>query len=68
MRYGASTESPDLDIEGAKRFRGHGCRLLVMVVRVAEVALREIKPHSRGEEVVAVVETDDCLSTGQVLT
>jgi formylmethanofuran dehydrogenase subunit E len=49
-----------LDIEGAQRFHGHSCRGLAMGIRVAEIALREIGPHSSDEEVVCVAETDNC--------
>lgn len=42
------------------RFHGHMCPGLAMGVRAAEIALREIGPHSSDEEVVAVVETDMC--------
>jgi formylmethanofuran dehydrogenase subunit E len=44
--------------EYASRFHGHVCPGLAIGVRAAEVALEEIGPHSRDEEVVAVVETD----------
>jgi formylmethanofuran dehydrogenase subunit E len=49
-----------LDIEGAKKFHGHTCPGLAIGIRAAEIALREIGPHSADEEVVAVVETDMC--------
>lgn len=42
------------------RFHGHLCPGLAMGVHVANLALREIGPHSSDEEVVAVVETDMC--------
>ncbi len=42
------------------RFHGHMCPGLAMGIRAAEVALREIGPHSADEEVVALVETDMC--------
>lgn len=41
-------------------FHGHLCPGLTMGVQVARIALREIGPHARDEEVVAVVETDMC--------
>ncbi len=47
-------------IEEIVRFHGHMCPGLAMGVRAAEVALREIGPHSSDEEVVALVETDMC--------
>jgi formylmethanofuran dehydrogenase subunit E len=49
-----------LDIEGARRFHGHSCPGLAIGIRVAEIALREIGPHSADEEVVAIVESDNC--------
>ena len=49
-----------LDIEGARRFHGHSCPSLSMGIRVAEIALREIGPHSADEEVVCITETDHC--------
>ena len=49
-----------LDIEGTKEFHGHTCPGLAIGIRVAEIALREIGPHSSDEEVVAIVETDMC--------
>ncbi|MFP5364184.1 MAG: FmdE family protein [Thermoleophilia bacterium] len=42
------------------RFHGHMCPGLAMGIRASEIALREIGPHSRDEDVVAVVETDMC--------
>ena len=47
-------------IEEIVRFHGHMCPGLAMGIRAAEVALREIGPHSSDEEVVAIVETDMC--------
>jgi formylmethanofuran dehydrogenase subunit E len=41
-------------------FHGHLCPGLAMGVQAARIALREIGPHSKDEEVVAVVETDMC--------
>ncbi len=41
-------------------FHGHMCAGLAMGIRAAEVGLSEIGPHTAGEEVVAVVETDMC--------
>ena len=41
-------------------FHGHMCPGLAIGVRAAEVALREIGPHSVDEEVVCQVETDMC--------
>jgi len=41
-------------------FHGHLCPGLAMGVQAAQIALREIGPHAKDEEVVAVVETDMC--------
>lgn len=41
-------------------FHGHMCPGLAMGVQAAQIALREIGPHAKDEEVVAVVETDMC--------
>jgi len=49
-----------MDVEGVKRFHGHWCPGLAMGIRVSEIALREIGPHAGDEEVVAIVETDNC--------
>jgi formylmethanofuran dehydrogenase subunit E len=49
-----------LDIEGARLFHGHSCPGLTMGIRVSEIALREIGPHSADEEVVCITETDHC--------
>lgn len=50
----------NLDIEGARKFHGHSCPGLTIGIRAAELALREIGPHAADEEVVAIVETDNC--------
>ena len=47
-------------VEEIVRFHGHMCPGLAMGIRAAEVALREVGPHSSDEEVVALVETDIC--------
>ena len=47
-------------IEEIVRFHGHMCAGLAMGIRAADIALREIGPHSFDEEVVALVETDMC--------
>ena len=47
-------------IQKVKDFHGHMCPGLALGIRAAEIALREIGPHARDEEVVAVVETDMC--------
>jgi formylmethanofuran dehydrogenase subunit E len=49
-----------LDVEGARRFHGHSCPGLSIGIRVAEIALREIGPHSSDEEVVCITEADNC--------
>jgi len=41
-------------------FHGHMCPGLAMGIQAAHIALREIGPHAKDEEVVAVVETDMC--------
>ena len=50
----------DATLEQVVRFHGHLCPGLAMGVHAANIALREIGPHSSDEEVVAVVETDMC--------
>ncbi|MDQ4068024.1 MAG: FmdE family protein [Actinomycetota bacterium] len=47
-------------LERVVDFHGHMCPGLAMGVQAAEIALREIGPHAKDEEVVAVVETDMC--------
>lgn len=50
-------------------FHGHLCPGLTMGIQAARIALREIGPHSKDEEVVAVTETDMCgVDAIQVLT
>ena len=49
-----------LDMEGVRRFHGHSCPGLSIGIRVAEVALREIGPHSSDEEEICITETDNC--------
>lgn len=50
-------------------FHGHLCPGLTMGMQAAAIALRDIGPHSKDEEVVAVVETDMCgVDAIQVLT
>lgn len=41
-------------------FHGHMCPGLAMGISAAQIALREIGPNAKDEEVVAVVETDMC--------
>lgn len=45
-------------IEQAVEFHGHMCPGLAVGIRAAELALREIGPHSSDEEIIAIVETD----------
>lgn len=47
-------------VERIVDFHGHMCPGLAMGVQASSIALREIGPHSKDEEVVAVVETDMC--------
>ena len=47
-------------LERVVDFHGHMCPGLAMGVQAAQIALREIGPHAKDEEVVAVVETDMC--------
>ena len=47
-------------VRRVREFHGHLCPGVIIGVRAAEVALREIGPHSPDEEVVAIVETDMC--------
>ncbi len=56
----AEPDAVEGSIEEIVRFHGHMCPGLAMGIRAAEVALREIGPHSSDEEVVAIVETDMC--------
>ncbi len=51
---------PPETVEDIVRFHGHMCPGLAMGIRAAEVALREVGPHSSDEEVVALTETDMC--------
>jgi len=48
----------DPTIESVRKFHGHMCPGLAIGIRAAQIALREIGPHSTDEEVVAIVETD----------
>jgi formylmethanofuran dehydrogenase subunit E len=45
-------------VEKVAEFHGHMCPGLAVGIRAAELALREIGPHSSDEEVVAIIETD----------
>ena len=47
-------------LERVVDFHGHMCPGVAMGVQAALIALREIGPHSKDEEIVAVVETDMC--------
>ncbi len=56
-------------LDEVAEFHGHVCPGLAMGMQAARIALREIGPHSKDEEVVAVVETDMCgVDAIQVLT
>jgi formylmethanofuran dehydrogenase subunit E len=50
----------DQTLDRVVEFHGHMCPGLAMGVAAAQIALREIGPHAKDEEVVAVVETDMC--------
>lgn len=50
----------DETVQKVRDFHGHLCAGLTIGVRAAQIALREIGPHSSDEEVVAIVETDMC--------
>ena len=50
----------DETVRKVREFHGHLCAGLTMGVRAAEIALREVGPHSADEEVVAIVETNMC--------
>ncbi len=54
------TEIVPKTVEDVARFHGHMCPGLAMGIRAAEIALREIGPHSSDEEVVTLTETDMC--------
>ena len=41
-------------------FHGHMCPGLALGIQAAQIALRELGPHSQEEEIVAAVETDMC--------
>ena len=41
-------------------FHGHMCPGLASGIQAAQIALREIGPHAKDEEVVALAETDMC--------
>jgi formylmethanofuran dehydrogenase subunit E len=56
-------------LQRVAEFHGHVCPGLTMGMQAAQIALREIGPHAKDEEVVAVVETDMCgVDAIQVLT
>ena len=59
----------DQTLERVVDFHGHLCPGLALGISAARIALREIGPHAKDEEVVAVVETDMCgVDAIQVLT
>ena len=45
-------------VQRAAEFHGHMCPGLAIGIRAGELALKEMGPHSKDEEIVAVVETD----------
>ncbi len=47
-------------LQQVEEFHGHMCPGLAMGIQASQIALREIGPHAKDEEVVAVVETDMC--------
>jgi formylmethanofuran dehydrogenase subunit E len=49
-----------IDIPSVQAFHGHMCPGLAIGIRVAEQALVEMGPRPGDEEVVAVVETNNC--------
>ncbi|MEA3408689.1 MAG: tRNA (N6-threonylcarbamoyladenosine(37)-N6)-methyltransferase TrmO [Chloroflexota bacterium] len=55
-----STGLADAKIDEVIGFHGHWCPGVTTGIRVAEVALREMGHHAADEEIVAVVETDNC--------
>jgi formylmethanofuran dehydrogenase subunit E len=58
--FSRRSELEAIDLDAIIRFHGHFCPGLAIGIRAAELALREIGPHSADEEVVAIVETDMC--------
>ena len=59
----------DRSLEEIAEFHGHICPGLAIGMQAARIALREIGPHSKDEEVVGVVETDMCgVDAIQVMT
>lgn len=62
-------ESVEKMVEKAVEFHGHLCPGLMTGVRVGQIALRELGGRSEDEELVAIVECDNCSVDGvQVLT
>ena len=55
----STTLAPD-QVAATVAFHGHLCPGLAWGMRVAEVALHILGPRSQDEELVAVVETDNC--------
>jgi len=50
----------DETVQKVRDFHGHLCAGVTIGIRAAQIALREIGPHSADEEVVVIVETDMC--------
>ncbi len=59
-RWAMGTTISEAKIEEVIAFHGHWCPGVAMGIRVAEVALREMGRQAADEEIVAVVETDNC--------
>ncbi len=56
-------------LERAVHFHGHLCAALILGVRMGLLALRKLQmDRSRGEELVAIVETDSCAADGIQVT
>jgi formylmethanofuran dehydrogenase subunit E len=49
-----------MDIPSVQAFHGHMCPGLAIGIRVAELALLEMGPRPGDEEMVAIVETNNC--------
>ena len=49
-----------MNLDGVRAFHGHWCPGLALGIRVSEVALSAMGPHAQDEEIVAIVEADNC--------
>jgi len=54
------TRLTEQQIADVVAFHGHVCPGVSTGLRVSEVVLRELGPHAKDEELVAVIETDNC--------